>query len=799
MNTTPSIASLETFNLSKERFIFSTIKKQFPIYILLIFLFIPILNFGQEKKPKVALVLSGGGAKGIAHIPLLQKLDSLGIVPDMVLGTSMGSIVGGLYAMGYSGDSIANITKNANWDELLGGTVSLSKVSVEEKSEFKRYLIDLDYKEGKPRVSSALLKDQNLREFLSELTYPVYNITDFDNLSIPYRAIATDLVNGKEVILSKGSLAVAMRASMSIPSIFRPVPFKGTLLVDGGILNNFPTDIAKNMGADIIIGSDVGGGMAPIEKLDNIATILFQTSMLHSNLKNPHNQKNCDILLDHVPYLTYSTGDFTKGNEIFNEGKIATEKNLDALIALAEKLKGFDKKIHELPDVKNEFIIDTISYTGISEANLELVKDRANIKTNVLYTVQDIVEGINRAMGTDLFSQITTSNHVEKDGSIRLQINGFEHSRNQIKSALHYDTYRGVGLLVNYTGRNILGEASRIIATIDVAEQPRFRFAYQKIFGGDKSWWWKSELYGERLKQEFFDDGNFVEDMRYSSFQFDNQINKNLNSLKSYVGLGLNYQNTHIKPRTAPEFSQNKLELYNFNNIELYAQYVHNSMSEVFYALKGTFFHAKIARSFMHNIDLKYYNNESPAIKGNTNDFTKFALNFEKRLPIKNKFTGIIGATSSFTFQDQLKSNDIPLSDNRNGYATNYFIGGNLLMPKKDSYVFPGLYEGELNASQFLRLKLGMQFTPANKIYLTPHFNIASVGFGNFGDYIEGAFTPDSEWQDSLETSLIMSLGTTISYHSFLGPVNFDVSYINDINKLRLFFNVGFVFNPSIR
>jgi len=787
---------LKTLNLSKEGFISSNLKKLLPIFILLIFLFVPLLNFGQEKKPKVALVLSGGGAKGIAHIPLLQKLDSLGIVPDMILGTSMGSIVGGLYAMGYSGDSIANITKSANWDELLGGSISLSKVSVEEKSEFNRYLIDLDLKEGKPKVSSSLLNDQNLREYLSSLAYPVHNITNFDDLPIPYRAIATDLVNGKEVVMSEGSLVVAMRASMSIPSIFKPVPYKGTLLVDGGILNNFPTDVAKNMGADIIIGSDVGGGMSTIEELDNIATILFQTSMLTSNLKNPEHQKNCDILLDHAPHITYSTGDFAKSNEIFEEGKLATEKSLEALIALAAELKGFDQRIHQLPDVKNEFILDTISYTGISDNNLDLVKARTNIKINVKYTVQDIIEGINRAIGTNLFSQITT-NYVAKGNKIGLQINGFEHSKHQIKASLHYDTYRGVGIIMNYTGRNLLGEASRIIATIDVAEQPRFRFAYQKIFSESKSWWWKSELYGERLKQEFFIDGNYVEDMRYNSIQFDNQINKNLNSLETYIGFGLNYQNTHIKTRTKPEFSQKPIELYKFNNIELYAQYVHNSMSESFYASKGTYFHANVARSFLHNVDLTYYNNDPPPIEGNTNGFTKFALNFEKRLPIKNKITGIIGATSSFIFQDKLKSNDVSLSDY--GYAANYFIGGNLLVPKKDSYVFPGLYEGELNASQFLKLNLGVQFNPVNKIYITPNFYAASVGFGNFSDYIEGAFTPDSEWQDGLETSLLMSIGTTFSYQSLLGPINFDVSYVNDINKLRLFFNVGFVFNPSNR
>lgn len=799
MKPTLLIALLKTFYLANKHLISQTLKKQLPVYILLVLLLVPLLNFGQENKPKVALVLSGGGAKGIAHIPLLQKLDSLGIVPDMVLGTSMGSIVGGLYAMGYSGDSIANIANNADWDVLLGGSIPLSKVSVEEKSEFKKYLIDLDLKDGKPKASSSILNDQNLREFLSSMVYPVYNVKDFDNLSIPFRAIATDIVNGKEVILDKGSLALAMRASMSIPGVFRPVPYKGTLLVDGGILNNFPTDVAKKMGADIIIGSDVGGGMATIDKLDNIPALLFQSSMLTSNLKNPEHQKDCDILVNHITYLTYSTGDFNNSKEIFEEGKIATNINLDALISLANTLKKYEQNIHALPKVKDEFILDSIAYVGISEANLELVKDRANIKPNVKYTVADLIDGVNRAIGTNLFSQITTDYYVTDSGKLTLVIHGFEHSPHQVKGSFHYDTYRGVGMILNYTGRNVLGESSRFIATIDIAEQPRFRLGYQKIFGEEKSWWWKSEVYGEGLKQELFISGNQVEDMRSKSLQVDNQINKNLNSLKNYIGLGLDYEFTKITPKLNPEYSENiiNLERYKFNNIELYGQFLHNSLDDVFYPTSGDFLQVSVARSLMQDIDLIYYNNELPEVKGKTNGYTKLALNFEKRFQINKKITGIVGATGNFIFEDAQKSDQISFSEF--GYASKYFLGGSLLIPKKDSYTFLGLYEGELNASQFTKLNLGVQFNPLAKIYITPQFNIATVGFYNFDDFIEEAFSPKGKWEEGIETSLLMSAGATVSYYSLLGPINFDVAWVNDINKVRLFFSVGFMFTPSNR
>ena len=151
----------------------------------------------------------------------------------------------------------------------------------------------------------------------------MYRAEHFDELPIPFRAMATDIVNGKEVILDSGSLSFAMRASISIPGVFSVMPYQETLLVDGGVLNNFPVDVAKEMGADIIIGSDVGGNMLPKEKLESLySALLFQAGMLNSNLKNPENQTPCDVLIDHLPHLTYSTADFAKSEIIMEEGKI---------------------------------------------------------------------------------------------------------------------------------------------------------------------------------------------------------------------------------------------------------------------------------------------------------------------------------------------------------------------------------------------------------------------------------------------------------------------------------------------
>lgn len=769
-------------------------KSYFKILLLFLVFIIPQKKLAQDKKPKVVLVLSGGGAKGVAHIPLLQALDSLHIVPDLIVGNSMGSVIGGLYAMGYSGDSIAKITKNVNWNKLLGEGVSFDKVSVEEKSEFERYLVGLDIKNGKPSSLNSIINDQNLREFISELTFPVYNITDFDSLSIPFRALATDLVEGKEVVLKNGSLATAIRASMSLPAIFNPVPYNETLLVDGGVVNNFPTDIAKNLGADIIIGSDVGGGMEPKEKLNNFVSVLVQTSMLTSNINDPKKRELCDILVDHLPNLTYSTGDFAKSNKIYEEGKIATLQNMDALVNLSKKLNTFKQLTHQLPEYQNEIKIDSIVLENISFENYSFILERINIKPQTTYSKVDLINGINRAMGTNLFSKINSRLITIENKNI-FELSFIEHSKNQLNTSIHYDTYRGVGILFNFTGRNLLGKSSRFILTADIAQQPRARIEYQKIFSEQKKWWWNSELYGENLIQKIYVDNKFANDLRYRSFQFNNQINKNINSFKSYVGLSLNYQYTFLKPRASADINDYLIKNYKFNNIELSGHFSYNDFDKVFFATQGTVFNARINRSFFHQTELNFTNTKSSTISGDTNGFTKLELNFDKRIPFNKKLVGIIGATCNFIFEDALKSNEISFSNL--GYGGKFFLGGTSTSPTNNRTLFLGLNEDELAVTQLMKINIGLQSNLLNKVYLTPHLDFASLGFEKFKNYIDHAFAPKGKWQDRTEPSFLMSAGAQLSYFSILGPINFDASWVNDHANSSFYFSIGLLLNPS--
>jgi NTE family protein len=766
-------------------------------YLFIIFLILSIntnVFAQQDKKPKIALVLSGGGAKGIAHIKTLQVLDSLGIVPDLIVGTSMGSIIGGFYAMGYSGDSIAKISQSQDWKKLLAGIQSLKDVSVEEKSQFNNGLLTVNWINKKPKVTPAFLNDQKLREFFARISYPVFDINDFDKLPIPYRAIAMDIVEGKQVVMGEGSIGVAMRASMSIPTIFLPVNYKDMLLIDGGVINNFPTDIAEQLGADIIIGSDVGGGMLPKEKLDNIPSILFQTSMYVSKLKNPKNRKRCTILIDHVPNVKYNTGDFAKSKEIYNLGFIAVNEVMPQLIDLANQLKKYPKKEIKIPYKPEKFILDTVIFNTVSSGNFGILHKRMRIQPGKEYHIDDIIQAVNHAMGTNLFDKISYE-PIISENTFGIEFNVKERSQHRLSGAIHYDSHRGAGIFVNYTGRNLLGNASRIVLGADIAQQPGYRIQYQKFFGKNMNWWFRSEFMGQRLIQQFYIYGKKADDIKHNYFQFNNQFNKNINPFTSYAGLVFNFDNSNLKPVVDPELNDNifNLQKYKYVNFQAGVQYSFNSMDRISNPEEGFKTYVLASRSLYSYVDVIY--SDGYEEKGNTNGFTRLFINLEKRWKLNKKSTFIAGADIGLTFLDDFKNDDLSYEDF--GLTAMYHIGGTIQRARNTTIMFPGLHDGELFATQIMMLRGAYQYEILKNIMIIPHANLSSVGFSGFSDYIQEAFNPKGNWKDFDETGALISAGVTASYHSLLGPITFDVSWVNNIHKTRLFFGLGIQFNRS--
>ncbi len=291
-----------------------------------------------EERPRIVLALGGGGAKGAAHIGVLRELEALHVPVDAIVGTSMGAIVGGLYAAGLSLDEIERTLVGLDWQEALSDKTARELLSFRRKQDDARLKIkaSIGWKAGRLSLPRGVLQGQKLQLILREILLPVANVDDFDRLAIPFRAVAADLEHGEAVVLGSGDLVQSIRASMSLPGVFEPVPIGERLLIDGGIVANVPVDAARGLGADVIIAVDVG--TQPVMR-DQIANPLAVTNQVLTLLMTRETERQLatlgprDILLR--PDLSgVSAGSFLEAATAIPRGAAAAQAARDRLAAL---------------------------------------------------------------------------------------------------------------------------------------------------------------------------------------------------------------------------------------------------------------------------------------------------------------------------------------------------------------------------------------------------------------------------------------------------------------------------------
>ncbi len=287
-------------------------------------------------RPMVGLALSGGGARGLAHIGVLEVLEEAGVPVDLIAGTSMGSIVGGLYSAGYRTDQIRGMVSQVDWQEAFSSTPSRDLLEFSQKDDSQRHLLEVGLDGSGVKLPSGLLSGYKLTLLLTRLCLPVAGVHDFDRLPIPFRAVATDLTNGEAVVLGQGSLAMAMRASMSIPGVFPPLELDKRLLVDGGVVQNLPVQTVKDMGAALTVAVNVSTPLRTRENLKDVLQVMDQTISLQMVLSTQTQAKQADLVIE--PDLTgYSNADFGKAEELRRLGREAAQAALPRLLALLEQ------------------------------------------------------------------------------------------------------------------------------------------------------------------------------------------------------------------------------------------------------------------------------------------------------------------------------------------------------------------------------------------------------------------------------------------------------------------------------
>ncbi|HEY4646677.1 MAG TPA: patatin-like phospholipase family protein [Steroidobacteraceae bacterium] len=289
----------------------------------------------EALRPRIGLVLGGGGARGAAHVGVLKVLEELRIPVDYVVGTSMGSVVGGLYACGMSAEEIEREIRAMDWDDLFKDDPSRQDRTFRRKRDDDSYAFKakVGVREGKIKIPLAYVRGQKFDLLLNRLTLPVVGVDDFDQLPVPYRAVATDLETGKEVVLAEGNLARAIRASLAVPAAFDPVEMDSRLLVDGGLANNVPVSVARSMGADVFIVVDVGSGLFKRDEITNALDVTAQLTNFLFTLNTEQQLKSLgpqDVLIT-PPLGDLSGGDFGSAAEAIPIGESAAREAIDAL------------------------------------------------------------------------------------------------------------------------------------------------------------------------------------------------------------------------------------------------------------------------------------------------------------------------------------------------------------------------------------------------------------------------------------------------------------------------------------
>ena len=437
------------------------------------------------QRPKIGVVLSGGGAKGLAHIGILKAIDSAGLKVDYITGTSMGSIIGAMYAIGYSGDSIQKIMKAINWDLILSNQSSMRSLIMEEKDEYSKYDIELPWVNHWFRLSTGVIEGQELWLKFAEVFRPVYNIKDFSKFSIPFKCVATDVSTGEAVVLDTGEIVSALRSSMAIPSVFTAVEYGGHKLIDGGVVRNFPVKDVRDMGANIVIGSNLSGPLKTSKEVTNALQVLLQVAFFREAADTRTQIPLCNIYVSQ-PLEKYGMGNFGEAQQIVNEGLEEGRRLYPRLKQLADSLNaiyGPQEIVKNRLPVVHPVKISSFEVHGLFNTNQGFFIQSMGLETNHYYTAENLSRMVRRAFGTRYYNRITYALEAQPDGTNRIVYEVEENPLTFAKIGLNYNQFSGISAILNLTSRNFFTATSRSLVTLNLGQNFRIRGEHLQYFG----------------------------------------------------------------------------------------------------------------------------------------------------------------------------------------------------------------------------------------------------------------------------------------------------------------------------
>jgi NTE family protein len=758
----------------------------------------PLSSFCQEsdeERIKIGLVLSGGGAKGIAHVGIIRAMEEAGIRPDYVVGTSMGSVVGGLYALGYNADQLEEIIRSIDWDLIISNRVDFKDISFEEKEYYNRYLLEIPLENWKPSVPSGLIEGQVLSEVLHYYSWPSNTYDSFDEFPIPFRCIATDIKGGRPVIFKDGYLHDAIRSSIAIPTAFTAFEFDTTAVVDGGIVDNFPVDVVREMGADFVIGVNVSDeDFLDYEDLNGFAAILTQLAMAESLRLTKENIDQTDLYIK--PDLgPYSTGSFGAYEAILKIGNETGQLYLGDFQDVVDRLNIPPIEKYSTPD-NRPVRLSEIEIKGNSLFSDSFIQSKLDLDAGDSITPSIAKESIRHVFGINGFYKVDYSLNRAQNGDYKMVVRTKEKPAHTLSTSIHYDNLFSAGILFNLTVRNWIGNASRAVFIADISRNPKFRFDYYKYLGQEKRILFNFRT--DFLRQEFpsYESGRASQLNILRNSRIEAQL-MTVSSLKESWSFGGVYdlQRSRILFNASiPDDIRNSSDRY----FSIRARYYRNSQNDRNFPTKGAEglleanyrFDTQLSINLRSGVDTLFVEIET----GDQLPIPKDDLDALVNLFIPNPYFSVYGRyskyfnlSSKFQLQPQGALGAILSNDPSLKLFREYLVGGYQTVRFGDTQFF-GLNYGEVSTPNFVKMGLALQYLPMKKLYIRSGVNF--LGYSNH--------SPISDWEFEEEKSL-WGYGLDASYQSILGPITVGAGSNSLDGRVRFHVSLGLSFNFSDR
>lgn len=746
----------------------------------------------KPHRPKIGVALSGGGAKGAAHIGVLKYMEEIGIPVDYIAGTSIGSIIGGLYALGYTPDEMAYLIANMDWSFYMSNDVGRTYQSSANRDQKKRYLVAVPFGTGNfekrsldilSTLPSGVISGANLINLFNRLSIGYNDSVDFNKLPIPFACVATDILTGDSVVLHGGNFAKAIRSSMAIPGVFAPVQWEGHLLADGGLVDNFPVDVCLRMGADIVVGVDLADKMAATpDELKSLPQQLSQYLSIAVSNNRGDNRELCDLLM-HPDVSGYNMLSFTHDaiDTLVRRGYECAKAHHAELVALKNRLDrwGETRQAYQAPRAKylaesDTFVLAHIVYNGVTEEEEEWLKTQDGLEIGRPMTVGDIEGAINILSGTGFFASITyklreteeeywLNNTVYSDAlgreSYSLAINLEPAEPHRFAIGLRYDSEESASLLFHF------GWNEQRLAGIKAALNVNLNYNFR----------WNAQVSYSGLG---------MGDVNLAYRYHNSSVNVSNNSATTLAG----YVDHHNISLFLSEF--------NFRNFTFAA-----GLDEDYYADRSGFslnnmlsdglFHLDRTRNFF-GIYLKgRYDNLDDAYFATKGLYSSFDLSWRK----ENRYMFNTAVDSGFAvaataLQTYISPNPrltfipqgfVRLVMGKNSRWYDNFVGGDMPGRYLDHQLpFMGfstpIYVG--NYAAILRLDVRYNF------------------HGNFYSYVMLNYMAEVDEFEFIERDFgsVFGVGLRVAYKSVIGPIAADLYWNSQTGRVGAYLNVGYVF-----